>query len=384
MLLTATRIHNGKHWLPEGAVIDVAADGMIAGIHTAIEEGNIQHYDGIVCPGFVNVHCHLELSHMKGAIPEHTGLIPFLKQVAYTRNNYSEEQKQSARTDAFNDMVANGIVAVGDIANTLDTIALRELGKIHFHSFVEAIGFSETPLPQFERTESVYRLFKEQPSLQKTLRQSIVPHAPYSVSQQLFSLIDKFDRNALLSIHNQESKAEDEFYLTKHGPVRELLQAVGIDDSFFKPSGKSSLQTYLHWLSGSHPTIFVHNTFTTRADIEVAQTLLRNVYWCLCPNANLYIENTLPDIDMLRRECNTICIGTDSLSSNHQLSVLAELKTIKQYYPDIEWEDLLRWATHNGAQALQMEDIIGSIEPGKIPGLLLIDPDKSNKVTILA
>lgn len=384
MLLTATRIHNGKHWLPEGAVIDVAADGKIAGIYTGTAKGSIQHYEGIICPGFVNVHCHLELSHMKGAIPEHTGLIPFLKQVAYTRNNYSEEQKQSARNNAFNDMVANGIVAVGDIANTPDTMGLRELGKIHFHSFVEAIGFSETPQQQFAQAESVYRLFKEQPSSQKTLRQSIVPHAPYSVSQQLFSLIDKYDENTLLSIHNQESKAEDEFYLIKQGAVRELLQAVGIDDGFFTPSGKSSLQTYLQWLSGSHPTIFVHNTFTTRADIEVAQTLLKNVYWCLCPNANLYIENTLPDIDMLMRECNTICIGTDSLSSNHQLSVLAELKTIKQYYPAIEWEDLLRWATYNGAHALQMDDIIGSIEPGKTPGLLLINPGNKDKVTILA
>src|SRR5690606_9704465 len=120
----------------------------------------------------------------------------------------------------------------------------------------------------------------------------------------------------------------------------------------------------------SHPMLFVHNTYTTRADIEVAQTLLKNVYWCLCPNANMYIENTLPDITMLMQECDTICIGTDSLSSNHQLSVLAELQTIKRHYPAIEWEDLLRWGTFNGALALQMDNIVGSIEIGKEPGLL--------------
>jgi cytosine/adenosine deaminase-related metal-dependent hydrolase len=200
-----------------------------------------------------------------------------------------------------------------------------------------------------------------------------VPHAPYSVSQQLFSLIDKFDENSLLSVHNQESKAEDEFYLTKNGAVRELLKAVGIDDSFFTPSGKSSLQTYLQWISGNHPMILVHNTFTTTTDIEVAQTLLKNVYWCLCPNANLYIENTLPDIAMLAKHGNTICIGTDSLASNHQLSILAELQTIKDHYPNLDWETLLRWGTFNGSLALKMDDIAGSIEPGKQPGILHLD-----------
>ena len=119
--------------------------------------------------------------------------------------------------------------------------------------------------------------------------------------------------------------------------------------------------------------IFVHNTFTTTTDIEVAQTLLKNVYWCLCPNANLYIENTLPDIAMLAKHGNTICIGTDSLASNHQLSILAELQAIKDHYPSIDWETLLRWGTFNGSLALQMNDIAGTIEPGKQPGLMHLD-----------
>jgi len=384
MLITATRIHNGKQWLPDGTVIDVSENGTITGIYDTPNDGEVQYYEGIICPGFVNAHCHLELSHMRGEIPEHTGLIPFLKQVALTRNNYTEEQKTTARHKAFTQMLAAGIVAVGDITNTADTLDLRAQGKIHFHSFVEAIGFTETPHQQFEYARSVYQSYRAQREDGKTLRQSIVPHAPYTVSQQLFSLIDRFDEASLLSIHNQESRAEDEYYLIKQGPVGDLLQTVGIDDNFFLPSGKSSLQTYLQWLSGKHPVIFVHNTFTSLTDIEVAQTLLQNVYWCLCPNANLYIENTLPDIAMFIRECNTICIGTDSLSSNHQLSVLAELQAIKQHYPSVDWEDLLRWGTFNGAKALQIDDIIGTIEPGKQPGLLFIENlDDSDVVSVL-
>lgn len=384
MLLTATRIHNGKHWLPEGTVLETSADGTITQIHSDISVESIIQYDGVICPGFVNVHCHLELSHMKGEIPMHTGLVPFLKQVAFSRNNFTEEQKTNARNTAFSNMLANGIVAVGDIANSADTIDIRAKDEIHFHTFVEAIGFSETPQQQFEHAKSVHKLYDEQIRKNKVLRQSVVPHAPYSVSRQLFSLIDKLDENALLSVHNQESKAEDEYYLIKQGEMRDLLQAVGIDDSFFTPSGKSSLQTYLQWLSRNHPMIFVHNTFTTPTDVEVAQTLLHNAYWCLCPNANMYIENTLPDIAMLAKEGDNICIGTDSLASNHSLSILEELRTVKQHYPELGWEVLLRWGTFNGACALQMSNVVGTIEPGKRPGLLLINPDEHSDVAVVA
>lgn len=383
MLVTATRIHNGKNWLPQGTVIEVDDRGTVTGVFYETHKDKAQHYDGIICPGFVNTHCHLELSHMKGVIPEHTGLIPFLKQVATTRNNFTEEQKVTARHEAFHALRSNGIVAVGDISNTSDTIDLRIQDKMHVHSFVEAMGFTETPQRQFDYAVAVYHAFAAQQKEEKIIRQSIIPHAPYSVSRQLFHLIDSFDETALLTIHNQESHAEDEYYLTKKGAVKDLLQTLGIDDSFFYPPGKTSLQTYLQWMSPTHPFIFVHNTYTNRADIDIAQTLLKNVYWCLCPNANLYIENTLPDITMLMQECDTICIGTDSLSSNHQLSVLAELQTIKQHYPDTDWEDLLRWGTYNGAKALQMDDIIGSIEIGKKPELILINDLTIDKVQLI-
>lgn len=379
MLVTATRIHNGKNWLPHGSVIEVTEDGTITGIMDNAGNEHVMHYEGIICPGFVNVHCHLELSHMKGLIPEHTGLIPFLKQVAFTRNNHTEEEKILARHEAFRAMLANGIVAVGDIANTNDTLDLRATGKMHFHSFVEAIGFSEQPQKQFEYAVNTYKTFASAGDRQI---QSIVPHAPYSVSKQLFQLINDFNAASVISIHNQENRAEDEYYTLKKGDVTDLLQTIGINDDFFQPSGKSSLQTYLPLFAASHPMIFVHNTYTTATDIEYARAHNSNTHWCLCPNANLYIENTLPDVNMLTQHTTDICIGTDSLSSNHQLSVLAELYTIKNNFPSIDWEILLSWATYNGAKALQMDRHLGSIEVGKKPGLVLLD-NQFNIETVL-
>ncbi len=372
MLVTADEIHDGISWMPDGSVIELADDGTVIAIHDASKRSEATHYDGILMPGFVNVHCHLELSHMKGVIPEHTGLIPFLQQVMQKRFGFTDDQKKIAREAAFQQMLDNGIVAVGDIANTNETLDQRAGSRMHFQSFVEAIGFNELPAKQYEYAVNVYNSFATQTSVEKTLRQSIVPHAPYSVSHALFKLIDTHTPKSIISIHNQESKAEDEYYVSKTGEVHTLLESLGIDDTFFHPSGKPSILTYMRWMSPLHQYIFVHNTYTSSNDVIMAQRLLPDVYWCLCPNANLYIENTLPDIDMLVRDANNICIGTDSLSSNHELSVLSELRRLKQHYPNLDWSTLFRWGTYNGARALRMQDIVGKIEEGKRPGIVQV------------
>src|SRR5690606_18448134 len=130
--------------------------------------------------------------------------------------------------------------------------------------------------------------------------------------------------------------AEDEYYRQKTGAVKDLLEGFGINDDFFEPSGNSSLQTYTQWLSAGHRMIFVHNTYTTKQDITFAVKKFDHAFWCMCPNANLYLERRLPDIPMFVEEKATICIGTDSLASNHQLSILSELITLKTQFPELE------------------------------------------------
>ncbi|HMG68936.1 MAG TPA: amidohydrolase family protein [Chitinophagaceae bacterium] len=371
-LLTAKKIHNGHGWLPDGSVIEVADDGTVL----SLQNGPLPEavfYDGVLTPGFVNVHCHLELSHMRGVVQENTGLIPFLKKIPQHRNDFTGEQKKAARFAGYNELLRNGVVAVGDISNTTDTIDLRALDSLHVHTFIETIGFNEDKAKEsFGYALNTYSSYVAQPCNEKVLRQSIVPHAPYSVSSSLFRLIDAHNPGALISIHNQESDEEDLYYRFKKGRVPELLALFGIDDSTFVPSGRSSLQTYMDWLSPGHPFIFVHNTRSTREDIQYAIGRCNEPYWCLCPNANLYIENRLPDIDMLMSEGANICIGTDSLASNHQLCIVSELYSIKKHFPHLDWETLFTWATRNGAAALQMLGVIGIIETGKKPGILQV------------
>jgi cytosine/adenosine deaminase-related metal-dependent hydrolase len=89
----------------------------------------------------------------------------------------------------------------------------------------------------------------------------------------------------------------------------------------------------------------VHNTFIREKDLQFlfSQNLKDRIWFCLCPLANFYIEDRIPDIALLRKTGAQITIGTDSLASNHQLSVLAELKAIAGLYPEINAGELLQW-----------------------------------------
>ncbi|WP_421945920.1 amidohydrolase family protein [Pedobacter sp.] len=341
---------------------------------------NVQKYKGAIVPGFINTHCHLELSHMLGQIPEKTGLVEFVKQVIKSRQS-NEQQIKSAMEISDKQMFDNGIVAVGDISNQTISKEIKLKSEIYYHTFVEAMGFNP------DRAEAIMHYSKEIKDGFSPLSASIVPHAPYSVSTGLFKLINAaVEENSFISIHNQETNDENAFFENKQGGFLDLYDFLGLDIEFFKPTAKSSLQSFLPYLN-SLKTLLVHNTVSNKEDIDFAKKTNPDLYWCLCPNANLYIEDKLPDVDLLVNEKVKITFGTDSLASNHQLNILAEMKTL-QAAKNINFEKLLSWATINGADFLGIEKDLGTIEIGKKPGLNLIQLSnnfeiESDKVTKL-
>jgi cytosine/adenosine deaminase-related metal-dependent hydrolase len=201
----------------------------------------------------------------------------------------------------------------------------------------------------------------------------------------MFRLINNFSAGKVISIHNQESLAEDELYQTKTGDFLRLYHHLNINTDFFHPYNKSSLESYLPLLDKAQNLLLVHNTFSTQNDIdfsfEESRQTGQHIYWCLCPNANLYIENRLPPVELLiQNNCN-IVVGTDSYSSNHSLNVLEEIKTLLKNFPVLHLEDVLRWGTLNGAKALGLDETFGSFEKRKQPGVVLIDSIMEEKIS---
>jgi len=360
----------------KNGVVAVNAEGEIIKLLSLQEadsnELNIERYSGAIVPGFINTHCHLELSHMHNQIPEQTGLVEFVQSVIKSRQA-DEAQIQSAMAAADQQMFDHGIVAVGDVSNQIISREIKQKSKIYYHTFIEAMGFNP------ERAEVIMDYALQIKAQFLPLSATIVPHAPYSVSPKLFSLINRaIEKNDFISIHNQETSEENDFFISKQGNFLKLYEFLGMDISFFQPTGKTSLQS---WLPAIHHSkvLLVHNTQTSQEDILFAKQNKLELYWCLCPQANLYIENMLPDVDLFIKEDVKITLGTDSLASNHQLNILSEMKTLQEK-KFISFENLLRWATLNGAAFLNLDDQLGSIEVGKKPGLNLIQLSADFKI----
>lgn len=367
--ITSGPIRNG--------IVAIDDDGRIAQIldpasptFTAPAAEPIKH-EGILVPGFINTHCHLELSHLVGKSQTGKTLLPFLVDVV-TMREMPQEQIDAAieKWDAY--MWENGIQAVGDICNKLDTASVKSKSPIRYYSFVEMFDFlqPERASASFEDYKTVY---DGQANADGNAK-SAVPHAPYTVSDPLYGLINNVnDGSETVSIHSEETPAEMELFLTGSGPFHSFFQGFGTSIDHFKATGKSSIHHALSRMNPANRTIFVHNTLTDIEGIRAATNWGQNgVYFATCPNANLYIENRLPRYDVFIDSGAKVTVGTDSLTSNWQLSILEELRTISKYQSYVPFETLLTWATINGAEALQFEDELGSLEVGKRPGLLLL------------
>jgi cytosine/adenosine deaminase-related metal-dependent hydrolase len=372
----------------KNGIITVDDDGVILNVETESknQDPEIEYYKGIICPGFINTHCHLELSHMRSQIPENLGMAGFIKSIITGRAQFSEEQIQNAIAAAEAEMIKNGIVAVGDISNNNSTFRQKEKNNLLYHTFIEV--FDILPDKAEEAFNKGLALLQEVSHISHLSSHiSVVPHAPYTVSEHLLQLINELaiKSNGILSIHNQESKAESELLISHSGSIYETFKALGINADLIRVTGINSLKSTLPHLKYASNLLLVHNTYTSREDIRWAEKEIKDgewnnedgkyrvpeLFWCTCPNANLYIENKLPDYNYFLEENVLVTIGTDSLASNWSLSVLDELKTISKHYPTIPLQTLLLWATRNGAAFLQFNHL-GTIERGRKPGLNLL------------
>lgn len=374
-------LFTGENLLNGEDVLITGENGEIKEIINVKDAGeNIEILNGIISPGFVNAHCHIELSHLKNKIPERTGLVDFVFKVVSERH-FEEKEILDSIENAENEMWQNGIVAVGDICNNSLSASQKTKENLQYYNFIETSGWLPTIAKlRFEKSKAIYDEF-----VKNNFKASIVPHAPYSVSENLWKEMIPYFKEKTISIHNQESLEEDLFFLEGTGDFTKMYKMMNIDNSFYKARKIRSVESYFEKFSSAASVILVHNTFTKQEDLDfINQTKNKKqlISFCLCPNANLYIENTMPPVDLFIKNDVNIILGTDSLASNHQLSILEEIKTIAKNYPEIKTETFLKWAMINGAKALQMSKELGSFEKGKKPGVVLIENVEGGKINI--
>lgn len=329
---------------------------------------DIRTLNGFLCPGFINTHAHTELSHLAKQITPSKGLNSFILELQDKRKS-NREQILDAIRKADESMLENGIVAVADVCNSDISFKIKTVSKLYYHNFIELYGSDQNNADTF--FEKGCCLLNDAKKL--GLNASVTPHSFYATSSKLLKLIFKHTANEsrFLSLHHLESDEELSFYYNKSGPIISRMNYFNVDISGFKPSQKTPLQTHAHILPPDVNKLLVHNTFIAETDLGFAQKELINLWWCLCPNSNLYIDYKLPDVPLMLNYNCKLTIGTDSLASNTQLNVLYELITLQKLFK-LSTQALLEIATINGAQYMKLDNNLGSFEKNKTPGIVHI------------
>ncbi len=334
-------------------IVTVDGDGVITDISTSSHldsEAGVEFYPGILIPGFVNAHCHLELSHLRGAIPPGEGFTAFVRGMRMVRR--AESDGMAGFWDAK--MWAEGVSAVADICNGASTFELKRRSRIKYHNFCELFGLHADP-------EKTFALCDE--ALAAGLTAYVTPHSLYSLNRDNYQLSIV---NYQLSIHFLESADEVGLFHRK-GAMWEWYREQGLNPDFLdygSPAERLVAQT-----PRDRSVMLVHNCAVTQRDIDIVmEHFTAPVAWVLCPGSNRYISGLAPPVELLRRNGLQIAVGTDSLASNDTLSMIRELGMIK----NVPLTELLGWATAGGAKALGMDDRLGTIEVGKSPGLVLL------------
>lgn len=363
------------------AYVEVDENGTICSVGQC-DEGE-QLLDGALVPGFVNAHCHLELSHLHGKFRKGTGMAGFIDQINALRDWASDDVKTELVRKWMDKLWRDGVSAIADISNDASSFPVKKESEIYTRTFLEVFGTE----PQ--DCESVMKSVSDLNEVADTfgIDAAPTPHSCYTMSPQLLSASSAAGlKSGYLSYHSQESQEEEELLMDGSGKMAENRRRAGMSTP--PVTGESSLKYFIKRLEAAKPSpydehiLLVHNVTLKQDDIDAAKKVMNNVFWAICPLSNIFIHNALPPVELMRRNGLKICLGTDSLSSNDDLDMMKELLCLHDNFPEVPMSELFTWACLHGAEFLGKEDRLGTLAPGRRPGIVFVSGlDEDGNIT---
>ena len=349
------------------------ADGTIFNVGVCEDPDSEEILQGALVPGFVNAHCHVELSHLHKKFRKGTGMAGFIDQINELRDWAGREKKAELVQEWMDKMWNDGVSAMADISNDDSSFDVKASHKMYTRTFLEVFG-SEP-----EMCEGVMKDVTELHEIasSKGLDAAPTPHSCYTMSPALLSASAAAGlKDGYISYHSQESQEEEDLLISGSGAMYENRKRNGMSTP--PVTGESSLKYFIERLADikqgpyDEHILLVHNVCLQQGDIDAAKKVMNNVYWAVCPLSNIFIHNALPPIPLMRANGLDITLGTDSLSSNDDLDMVAEIECLHRNFPEVPMAEIFKWASLNGARFLSKDNILGSFAQGKRPGIVLV------------
>ena len=359
-------------------------NGTILGVGQCEDIASEENFlEGAITPGFVNAHCHVELSHLHGKFRKGTGMAGFIDQINELRDWAGRDRKVVLVKEWMDKMWADGVSAMADISNDDSSFEVKADHPMYTRTFLEVFGSEPEMCDGVMADVTALNVLADEAGIDA----APTPHSCYTMSPQLLSASAAAGlEKGYLSYHSQESQEEEDLLRSGSGAMYENRKRSGMSTP--PVTGESSLKYFLDRLAAvkqapyDEHILLVHNVCLAQDDIDAAKKVMNNVYWAICPLSNIFIHNALPPIALMRENGLSVMLGTDSLSSNDDLDMVKEMACLHENFPEVPMNEILVWASANGAKFLAKDDVLGSIAPGKKPGLVHIaNVDSEGNVT---
>jgi cytosine/adenosine deaminase-related metal-dependent hydrolase len=357
----------------ERATLEIEA-GRIAAIHARAESPARDLGNVAIIPGLVNAHTHLEFSALDAPLLPASPFTAWIRQVIAHRKTGAE--KQAAVVRGYRESGASGSTTLGEIAT--DDWPSAQLPRVGPRTVV----FRELRGPLSEQTAGqllvAQRHLADSPADDKAIH-ALSPHAPYSVHPNLFQCLVALaeEDDVPLAMHLAETVAELELLESGSGEIAGMLRDLGVWRDGVTAGGTRPLE-YLREMASLSHALVIHGNYLSAEEIEF---LGRHPHMSIvyCPRTHAFFGHRgHPWRELLARGAN-VAVGTDSRASNPDLSVWNELQYLRRTNPDVDPRMLLELGTHSGARALGLDDLTGTLSPGKSADLAVIGlPDTSS------
>lgn len=314
----------------------------------------------VLLPGLVNAHAHLELTLAHSQVEPKPRFTDWIREVVRVTGGWTEETFASSIRDGIRRSVGSGTTSLGDIGRGARDVRPYLESGMRVRLFHEVIGFD--PSLAEATLESLKSRIGGMPSGGKLLI-GISPHTPYTVSERLLRRCVELAHESgwALCIHLAETEAELQFLSAGTGEILEFRKEFGLPPGWKPP--RAPPVRYLHQLGFfERPATLIHCNYVSEEDFDTIALSGSSVVFC--PRSHRYFgHGEHPFLKMLARGIN-VALGTDSLISAPTLSILDEMKFVREQFPEVEPAAILRMGTVNGLKALGLPADGGRLAPG--------------------
>ncbi len=375
--ISSKALNNSSVFIEDGKIVEIGPTSSLLNKYEGIRHTDLGR--GILLPGFINAHTHLELGWITQYMGGFNNFTDWIKQIISAKRDHppSDRQIRNSVNNGIRRLIKSGTTTVAEISSFEgeDKEPLR-------NCFLRKIVFSEV----FDRhLEDIENIELEKSELYE---ERLFPHAPYSCSPETISEVHKhcLNNGAGYGIHLAESQQENLFINNKNNHFEQSIYPLLGKDKFSRKRANTPLEYMMKnkFFEGVKVST-VHMVHVLEQELKLIKE--NDIGIILCPRSNMFLNVGLPPVK-LYKELDRIGLGTDGLSSNLNLDMFEEISFFYLTYCDMVGHQMAEFAVYaatlGGAKALFIEDDVGSIEPGKAADLIFISPQNYYKDPYLA